>query len=104
MIPLKDYNPTRRFPVVTVLLIAVNIGVYLFVQRPFGSNSDQARFTYEFAAIPCEVVQHRPLSTEEIERRRKLSVAENRIVDEMAPLEEDIKDIVRRERSERPVG
>lgn len=66
MIPLKDYNPTRRFPVVTVLLIAVNIGVYLFVQRPFGTNSDQARFSYEFAAIPCEVVQHRPLSTEEI--------------------------------------
>lgn len=30
MIPLKDYNPTRRFPVVTVLLIVLNTVVFLF--------------------------------------------------------------------------
>lgn len=29
MIPLKDYNPTRRFPVVTVLLIVLNTLVFL---------------------------------------------------------------------------
>ena len=66
MIPLKDYNPTRRFPVITLLLIAINVGVYLFVQRPFDDTSSQARFTYEVAAIPCEVVQGRPLTQDEI--------------------------------------
>ena len=66
MIPLKDYNPTRRFPIVTVVLIAINVAVYLFVQRPFDQGSSQARFSYEVAAIPCEVVQGRPLSSEEI--------------------------------------
>ena len=68
MIPLKDDNPTRRFPIVTVLLIAVNIAVYLFVQRPFSTDNNQARFSYEVAAIPCEVVHGRPLTTEEITR------------------------------------
>ncbi len=66
MIPLKDYNPTRRFAVVTLLLILANVAVYVFVQRPFDTNSNQARFSYEVAAIPCEVTQGRPLSTEEI--------------------------------------
>ena len=66
MIPLKDYNPTRRFPVVTLVLIAINVGVYFFVQRPFDENTSQARFSYEVAAIPCEVVQGRPLSEDEV--------------------------------------
>ena len=68
MIPLKDYNPTRRFPVVTVLLILVNVGVYFFVQRPFDGEANQARFAYEVAAIPCEVVQGRPLTEDEVIR------------------------------------
>jgi membrane associated rhomboid family serine protease len=66
VIPLKDYNPTRRFAVVTLLLIAVNVAVFIFVQRPFDANRNDARFSYEVAAIPCEVTQGRPLSTEEI--------------------------------------
>jgi len=66
VIPLKDYNPTRRFPVVTFLLIAVNVGVYFFVQRPYDGESSQARFAYEVAAIPCEVVQGRPLTEDEV--------------------------------------
>jgi membrane associated rhomboid family serine protease len=66
VIPLKDYNPTRRFAVVTLLLIAVNLAVYVGVQRPFDQNANQTKFSYEVAAIPCEVTQGRPLSTQEI--------------------------------------
>ena len=66
VIPLKDYNPTRRFAVVTLLLIVVNVAVYIFVQRPFDTQNDQARFSYQVAAIPCEVTQGRPLSREEV--------------------------------------
>ncbi|HJV09693.1 MAG TPA: rhomboid family intramembrane serine protease [Acidimicrobiales bacterium] len=68
MIPLKDYNPTRRFPVVTVVLMAINIGVFLFVQKPFDDGPRQTLYPYEVAAIPCEVVQGRPLNVDEIER------------------------------------
>ncbi|MFN2502628.1 MAG: rhomboid family intramembrane serine protease [Acidimicrobiales bacterium] len=67
MIPLKDYNPTRHFPWVTVMLIAVNVLVFFFVQRPFSStDGDDAKFSYQYAAIPCEVVEGRPLSDEEV--------------------------------------
>lgn len=51
-----------------------------------------------------ELRKRPPLSPEEIERRRKLSAEEDRIVNEMEPLEEDVKDVVRRERGERPIG
>ncbi|MGH9279965.1 MAG: rhomboid family intramembrane serine protease [Acidimicrobiales bacterium] len=69
MIPLKDYNPTRRFPFVTVVLILVNLGVYFFVQRPLASDSGaEAEFTYRYAAVPCEIIERRPLTLVEIER------------------------------------
>ena len=71
MIPLKDYNPTRRFPYVTVLLIAANILVFLFIQRPFSSDPSgqkAAEFSYRYAAVPCEVVEDRPLTGTEIRR------------------------------------
>ena len=65
MIPIKDYNPTTRFPIVTILLIAVNVVVYFFVQ-PHYRPGDETKFTFEHAAIPCEVVNGRSLSGDEI--------------------------------------
>jgi membrane associated rhomboid family serine protease len=65
IIPLRDDNPTVRFPVVTVALIAVNCFIYFFVQ-PHGGASE-TRFTYEHAAIPCEVRQQEPLSIGELQ-------------------------------------
>ena len=76
MIPLKDDNPTRRLPWLTILLIVANIGVYFFVQQ--GPNEfvaqdptdqvEEIEFNFENAAIPCEVVEGRPLTRDEIER------------------------------------
>ena len=73
--PLKDDNPTRRVPFVTIALIAVNIGVYFLVQ-PSGipdrtapaqqQQIDDLEFNLEYAAIPCEVTRGRPLTVEEI--------------------------------------
>jgi membrane associated rhomboid family serine protease len=65
VIPLKDDNPTRTKPLVTILLIAACVVIFVFVQ-PKGGGVDEARFTYETAAIPCEVVKGRPLVREEI--------------------------------------
>jgi membrane associated rhomboid family serine protease len=63
VIPLRDDNPTTRFPIVTLLLIAANVVVYLFVQ-PHG-GIDETRFTLEQAVIPCELRQDGPLTVAE---------------------------------------
>jgi membrane associated rhomboid family serine protease len=63
VIPLRDDNPTTRFAFVTLLLIAVNVFVYFTVQ-PHG-GVDEAEFTIERAAIPCELRQDEPLTVEE---------------------------------------
>jgi rhomboid family protein len=56
VIPLRDNVPTRSFPVVTVLLIAVNVAVWLFYQVP-----DLQHSTAELAYQPCEVNDSCPL-------------------------------------------
>jgi membrane associated rhomboid family serine protease len=65
VIPLHDDNPTTRFPIVTVVLIAINVVVYFFVQ-PHG-GVDETRFTLEYAAIPCELRQDAPLTVSEFQ-------------------------------------
>jgi membrane associated rhomboid family serine protease len=43
--PLRDENPTSRFPAVTVALIAANVAVFLFqVARPHGLEQAVLRF------------------------------------------------------------
>jgi len=66
MLPLKDYNPTARTPWVTITLIALNVFVFLLIQRPYDRGLNQARFSYEYAAIPCEVTTGRPLTGDEV--------------------------------------
>lgn len=50
MLPLRDNVPTRRFPVVTVALIAVNVLVWVVYQLPDLNGSVD-----ELAFHPCEV-------------------------------------------------
>jgi membrane associated rhomboid family serine protease len=73
VLPLKDYNPTRRRAWITLGIIAVNVFVYFAVQPHGQGNIDpnteairEAKFTYAHAAIPCEVVHDRPLTVAEI--------------------------------------
>jgi membrane associated rhomboid family serine protease len=58
--PLKDNIPTDRFPAVTVLLIALNVIVYFFVQKggiTLGDPNTQHYVCnlYDYAAIPREL-------------------------------------------------
>jgi membrane associated rhomboid family serine protease len=64
VIPLHDDNPTARFPIVTIVLIAINVVVYFFVQ-PHG-GVEENRFTLEYAAVPCELRQDAPMTPSEI--------------------------------------
>ena len=83
MLPYRDENPTRRTPIVTIVLLLVNIAVFVLLQF-HGSNDPiidlpdpvasveleqtEATFLYSRAAIPCEILQVRPLSIAEISR------------------------------------
>ena len=57
MLPLKDNVPTRSFPLVTVLLIAANVAVWIFYQLP------QQDLGIEYAYQPCEVTGSCPRGT-----------------------------------------
>ena len=51
-IPLKDENPTQRFPIVTVILIALNILIFLYqVFSPQGLEYH----VFRMGAIPYEI-------------------------------------------------
>jgi membrane associated rhomboid family serine protease len=68
VIPLKDENPTRRTPVVTLLIIAACAAIYFLWQpSPLASDADDNEFAFERAAVPCEIVQGEPLTVAEIE-------------------------------------
>jgi membrane associated rhomboid family serine protease len=55
VIPISDANPTRRFPVVTVMLIAANLFVSFFVQPGFGEDVEAQAYFFEHAPIPCQI-------------------------------------------------
>lgn len=52
MIPIRDENPTHTFPIITYLLIALNILVFVF-QTLLGQSNET--FVYQFALIPVEL-------------------------------------------------
>jgi membrane associated rhomboid family serine protease len=57
VIPLKDENPTELTPVVTIVLIALNLAAWVLLQ---GAGMDQARLeasVWTFGTVPCELTQ-----------------------------------------------
>jgi len=59
LLPIRDLNPSRRPPVITLILIGICLFTYFFVQ-----SGDE--HIYEAASIPCEVTTGEPLSGPEI--------------------------------------
>lgn len=55
MIPYKDENPTELVPVVTVLLILANLGVWLFVERGGVSFEALQDAVCAYGAIPAQL-------------------------------------------------
>ncbi|MEM7275370.1 MAG: rhomboid family intramembrane serine protease [Actinomycetota bacterium] len=79
MLPLFDENPTSRTPFVTWALILVSIGLYvaanlgagihrtdLFAAFEVQQLPDDLQFSLEYAAVPCEIIQQRPLQRSEV--------------------------------------
>ncbi len=63
MIPIKDDNPTNRFPVVTVALMLINIAVFLY-ELSLG-QAEFARFISEWSVVPARLLAN-PLSPREL--------------------------------------
>ena len=64
--PLADDNSDRKtFPVVTIVLIALNVLVFLLLQR-MGNNDE---FTNAFSTVPAEIITGKDLVTEDAEHR-----------------------------------
>ncbi|MGH9000575.1 MAG: rhomboid family intramembrane serine protease [Acidimicrobiia bacterium] len=61
VIPLKDDNPARGTPILTLLIIAACVLVYFAVQ-PRTDAAEEQIFLFENAAVPCEVTEGQPLS------------------------------------------
>ena len=56
MLPIKDDIPTRRFPIVTIALIAINVIVYFaFEQGLWGLGDIGNERVQEYGAIPDEI-------------------------------------------------
>jgi len=54
MIPIRDDNPSRLFPFVTIAIVIVNVGV--FVYQLFLPRDAYLAFLYNYGAIPSVIV------------------------------------------------
>jgi membrane associated rhomboid family serine protease len=72
VIPLRDANPTKRFPVVTLALIAANVAVFLLWQPSFGTQLEQQTFYFCHAEIPWEVSHQENLAHGGLDARAAL--------------------------------
>ncbi len=69
LFPIRDINPTRIFPLLTLALIAANVAVF-FALQPFTDEAESEEFFYEYAAIACELQTGDPLDLSEIQEAR----------------------------------
>ena len=53
VIPLKDENPSKRFPVVTVTLIAINLAAFIYMLS-LGKGAEQ--LVYRMGVVPRNIV------------------------------------------------
>ncbi|HYV01498.1 MAG TPA: rhomboid family intramembrane serine protease [Actinomycetota bacterium] len=76
MIPLRDENPTTRFPFVTIGIIALNVIAFLFWQPTFASGpnagDEQQTFFFCHAEIPFEVTHMESLGDPDPEARQAI--------------------------------
>jgi membrane associated rhomboid family serine protease len=54
LIPIADSNPTRRFPVVTIIIIILNLVVFFLVEPDFGQSCRAENYFAREAAVPCQ--------------------------------------------------
>src|SRR6266536_3290659 len=75
MLPLHDDNPTSHFPLITLIVIALNVVAFLFWEPTLGSHTEVQQETFFFchAEIPYEVTHKASLSEGGGEARNEIS-------------------------------
>jgi membrane associated rhomboid family serine protease len=73
VIPLRDDNPTRHFPVITLAIIALNVVAFLIWEPTFGTQQQQQTFFFCNAMIPWEVSHQTTLGEGGADARRALA-------------------------------
>lgn len=86
MFPLRDVNPTRITPIVTIGLILASLVVFFVVQGAQDTPAEQEAFLYERAVISCEVTTGTPLSLEQATSGNCNSAAAQPIFPDKNPL------------------
>jgi membrane associated rhomboid family serine protease len=73
MIPIRDANPTRRMPILTLGLIAANVVIFLLWQPTLGgSDLEQQMFFFCNAEIPFEIAHQENLADAGVQAQRGL--------------------------------
>jgi membrane associated rhomboid family serine protease len=73
VIPLRDSNPTRRLPILTLGLLAANVAIFLFWQPTLGGDDvEQQIFFFCNAEIPFEISHQENLADGGAEARLAL--------------------------------
>ena len=63
MIPLKDDIPTRRTPLLTIAIVAINVIVYFFLERGLWELGDHGNAAVtDYGAIPVELTEGEEVS------------------------------------------
>jgi membrane associated rhomboid family serine protease len=68
LIPISDANPTRRFPIITVLLIGLNV-VAFFTTPGLGRTEASNRYFFERAPLACQLQDECPPGLNFIDER-----------------------------------
>lgn len=66
MLPLRDDNPTRRFPIVTLSLILINVAIYIYTLL-LPSQEALVEFYNRYALFPKAIVTGQPVTANEIQ-------------------------------------
>jgi membrane associated rhomboid family serine protease len=66
LFPIRDINPTRITPIITIGLIVVNVVVFFFWQPQADDVDASTVFLYEHAAVACELTTNEPISAGEV--------------------------------------
>jgi membrane associated rhomboid family serine protease len=74
VLPISDANPTKRFPIVTVLLIVANVVIFFFVEPGFGDNDQAQVYFVEHAAVPCQLQDECPAGPLVVDSSTNLTV------------------------------
>jgi membrane associated rhomboid family serine protease len=62
--PVRDLNPTRVTPLITIALVAANVIVWFFLQPKFDPEQE-LEFLYRRAAVACEITTGEPITVQE---------------------------------------